>query len=123
MKLNNLVKKIKKENEAGYYYLASPYSKYPEGEEQAFIDISKIAANLIQSGIIVYCPIAHSHPLTIHGTAEKSYDIWLPLDQVFIAKSTGLIVAKMKTWKQSYGINFEIAECKALNKPIYYLDV
>ena len=43
-------------------YLATPYSKYPAGLQQAFVDAAKLAALLLRSGMNVYSPIAHTHP-------------------------------------------------------------
>ena len=41
-------------NTQGFWYLGSPYSKYKAGLEAAFIDVSKIAARLIDTGVPVY---------------------------------------------------------------------
>jgi hypothetical protein len=66
-------------------YLATPYAKYPAGHEQAYIDACAIAGHLLQIGVFVYCPIAHSHGLAIH--AEMGPDdmhVWAPLNAAII---------------------------------------
>lgn len=55
-----------------YWYLASPYSKYPAGIEAAFQDICKQTALLIRHKIPVYSPIAHTHPVAIHGEIDPT---------------------------------------------------
>jgi hypothetical protein len=108
----------------GYWYLASPYSRYPKGIEQAFIDISKIGGTLIKAGVPVFCPIAHSHPVAIHGDIEPSnHDVWLPLDFHMMRKAVGIIVAKMETWDTSYGVSVEIDFFTKAGLPVIYLEV
>lgn len=105
------------------YYLATPYTKYPQGIEQAFIDASKLAARLIQSGLSVYSPIAHTHPIAIHGGIDPlDHKIWLPFDNAMMKAATFLLVAHMPGWEESYGIGEEIKFFKAMGKPIYDLD-
>lgn len=107
----------------GYHYLASPYSKYPHGLDAAFIEASKAAAMLVQAGIKVFCPIAHSHPIAEHGRIDAlDHDIWLPADAPLMRAASGLIVCKMETWEDSYGISVEIGDFEAAGKPIHYMD-
>lgn len=106
-----------------YFYLASPYSKYPDGIHAAFEDICKQAALLIRHNIPVYSPIAHTHPVAIHGGIDPyAHDIWLPADEPLMRMARGLIVCKMATWESSYGIGVEIKQFEADGKPIYYME-
>lgn len=107
----------------GLIYLASPYSKYPSGIQQAFQDVSVLAGKLIQKGYKVYSPIAHTHPIAIYGNLDAlDHSIWLPFDQAIMRACDAMIVAKMETWDQSYGIGEEIKFFNAAGKPVYYLD-
>lgn len=107
----------------GFWYLASPYSKYPGGIETAFHDVCEVAAYLISQGVHLYCPIAHTHPIALYGGIDPcDHDIWLPVDQPFMDAACGLIVATMDTWHESYGIQEEIVRFTAMGKPIYYLE-
>lgn len=106
-----------------YYYLATPYSKYPEGIEAAFIAACKITAKLIAAGTPVYSPIAHTHPVAIHGGMDPlDHNIWLPADKPLMDGALGLIVAKLPSWESSYGISVEIEAFKKAGKPIRYLE-
>lgn len=53
-----------------FYYLATPYSRYAAGIEAAFQAASEQAAILVRHGIPVFCPIAHTHPIAIHGDID-----------------------------------------------------
>jgi hypothetical protein len=112
---------IAKEHEL--IYLASPYSKYPDGIDKAFEDISAIAGRLLIGGYKVYSPIAHTHPIAVHANLDPyDHSIWLPFDQAIMKACDAMIVAKMDSWDRSYGIGEEIKFFNAANKPIYYLD-
>jgi len=91
------------------YYLASPYSKYPRGQEAAFSDVCKIASFLVRHKINIFSPIAHSHPIAVHGRMDlMDYKIWLPLDFAISKCCDGLIVAMLQGYDTSFGINEEI---------------
>lgn len=105
-------------------YLATPYSKYPKGLDQAFKDAANLAGKLLKMGVKVYSPIAHTHPIAIHGNLDP-YDhrIWLPFDEAIMAKADAMVVAKMDGWSESKGIAHEIGVFGQAEKPIYYLDI
>lgn len=107
----------------GFWYLATPYSKYGDGPEAAFVEAAKIVGSLIGSGMAVYSPIAHTHPVAIHsGMDPLDHNIWLPADKPMMDAAIGLIVAKMLGWEDSYGIGEEIKAFRAADKPIMYLE-
>ena len=106
----------------GLWYLASPYSKYPAGREQAFRDVSRVALELIERGVNVFAPIAHSHPIETAGTATQSPDFWLKLDEQFMKNCVGMIVACLPGWEASYGVNYELRHFAEAEKPIILLD-
>jgi hypothetical protein len=107
-----------------FAYLGTPYTKYKDGIEAAFREASKLAARLLQAGIIVYSPIAHTHPIAIHGKLDAhDLSIWLPFDEAIMTRCDVLIVAHMDGWQDSKGIAYEIAFFEKANKPIFDLDV
>lgn len=107
----------------GYWYLATPYSKYPEGIEAAFRDACKVSARLIEAGVRVFSPIAHSHPIAVHGNLNPlDHDMWLPVDAPMMRGAYGLLVAKLPTWESSYGISVEIDAFRQANKPVTFLE-
>lgn len=108
---------------SGYIYLATPYSRYPGGIHAAAMNASILTARLIEIGIPVFSPIAHSHPVAIYGGIDPfSHDFWLPVCEPMMAASAGILVAKMQSWDQSIGIAHEIAWFERAGKPVHFLD-
>lgn len=81
------------------------------------------AALYIKAGIPVFCPIAHSHPIAVHGAVDAfDHDIWRPADRPMMNAAVGLIVVRMESWEQSRGIAMEIEAFRAAGKPIVYTE-
>lgn len=108
---------------SGYWYLATPYTKYPKGHQAAADDACKIAAALMKRGIIIFCPIAHSHSIALHGLDNVDAAMWEAFDKPLLDACCGVIVAEMYGWKESYGVQHEISEAVKAGKPVMYLPV
>lgn len=108
----------------GLAYLATPYTKYLGGNlEQAFIDAAKLTALLLRTGIKVYSPICHTHPIAMHGNLDpRDHSIWLPFDEAMMTAADTLIVAHMPGWQESFGVAHEIKFFEDRRKPIFDLD-
>lgn len=106
----------------GLAYLATPYTRYPDGLEAAFIHACNIAGRLIEKGLRVYSPIAHTHPIAIYaGLDPLNLPLWLDFDEAMMAKADALIVAHMQGWEESSGVAHEIAFFEKAGKPIFDL--
>lgn len=106
----------------GFLYLATPYSRFPGGIEDAFECACRCAAWLIRQGLSVYCPIAHTHPVAIHGGLDPlDHEIWMPADLPMMRAATGLVVAMMPSWEQSVGVKAEISQFQEDDKPVWWL--
>lgn len=104
-----------------YFYLATVYSSYPEGHEKACEDAARMSALCINSGIMVFCPITHSHPMVPYLDPKRyDHNFWMKVDYMFLDNAIGLIVTKMTNWENSKGIALEIEYTKKLGKPIIY---
>lgn len=104
-------------------YLATPYTKYAGGIDAAFQAAAKLAARLLKNNVRIYSPIAHTHPLAIHGGMDPlDHAIWLPFDEAMMEASDALVVAHMDGWHHSYGIQHEIKVFANAGKPIFDLD-
>lgn len=105
-----------------FYYLASPYSRYPAGIEQAFRDACRETGLLIRAGIPVFSPIAMTHPVAmVCGMDPLDHSIWLAADRPMMDAAEGIIVCQMEGWEHSYGIAEEIKVFKAANKVVIYM--
>lgn len=104
-------------------YLATVYTSYPDGIEAAHIAACTIAARLIEQKINIYSPIAHTHPIAIHGDLDPlDHGYWMDFDAAIIRKSDALLIAQMREWERSKGIALEVTAFLEQGKPIFYLD-
>ena len=105
-------------------YLASPYTAYPGGMEQAFIDVAILAGRLFAIGIPTFSPIAHAFPYVKYGNLDPlDYPAWKPVQERLMDACDSLIVAHMDGWEKSVGIAHEVAYFERSNKPIFDLDI
>lgn len=108
----------------GMVYLATPYSKFHGGIESAFRYAAKVAALLIRHQVNVYSPIAHTHPIAIHGGLDPlNHELWLRFDRTMMERSDALLVAMMTGWRESHGIRMEMGFFESANKPIHFMDL
>jgi uncharacterized protein DUF1937 len=104
-------------------YLATPYSKYPDGLYVAFVHACKLAARLLRTGVKLYSPIAHTHPIAFYANIDPlDHAIWLPFDEAMMNACDVLIVAHMPSWQDSKGIACEVEYFRAAGKAIFDLD-
>lgn len=105
------------------YYVASPYTKYPQGNWSAYKQVSRIAGLLVASGLQVYCPIAHSHPLAIYANIDLlDHEFWMRVDAPFCRLCGALIVVRMDGWDASKGVTEEIKIFQGAKKPVWFLE-
>lgn len=113
---------LKIDGDGGFWYLASPYSKYPLGRETAYRHISTVAGRLLGAGVYVYCPISHTHPIAEYGGLDPlDHTLYLGLDQAIFQHAHGMLVTMMPGWDTSFGIGYEIKEFQKVKKPIHFL--
>lgn len=104
-------------------YLATPYSKYPQGIDKAFEHAAAIAADLLRGSVRLYSPIAHTHPIAVHGGIDPlDHATWLPFDEAMMGFADCLVVAHLEGWDESFGIKHEVEFFAAAGKPIFDLD-
>lgn len=104
-------------------YLATPYSRYPGGIEKAFADAASLAGRLFMLGIHVFSPIAHGHPLSVHGGVPPlNHNLWLEYDEKLMEVCDALIIAELDGWLDSEGIQYERDVFEAADKPVFYIE-
>lgn len=108
---------------SGYYYLASPYSRYVGGLDLASVIASQNAGLLINAGIPVFCPISHSHAIAMAaGIDPLDLNLWLAADLPLMNSAAGLIVLMMDGWESSQGVLAEVTHFQAMHRKIYYME-
>lgn len=103
-----------------FYYLATPYTRYPDGHEAAYAAAVTETARLIAAGHVIFSPIVHSHPLVAHGHGVE-FSYWAKFDDVMIRAARGVIVCMLLSWRDSTGIAEEIKLAERLGKPVTYM--
>ena len=114
-----------------FSYLASPYSVvYPISKQSAvtirdrrYRKVCRKAAQLMLDGKLIFCPIAHSHPIEVIGMKSiQNGDFWLRQDLAILEHASELIVFKMDGWELSSGVAREIKFAEEHNIPIVYIE-
>lgn len=99
-------------------YLASPYSDPDPTVRQArFEDAVAAAARFWKAGFVVFSPIAHSHPIALHGL-EGTWEQWQEFDKAILGACSELWVLQLDGWDVSRGVAAEIAFAKEWGLPI-----
>ena len=106
----------------GLWYLAQPYTD-PDEEvmEQRFIEACRVSACLFRNGVLVFSPIAHTHPIAVHGDLPKGFEFYERYDKAMIDRCSGVIVLQLPGWKDSVGVAAEIRYAKVRHRPVFGL--
>jgi nucleoside 2-deoxyribosyltransferase len=102
-------------------YLASPYS-HPDAavREQRFRSACQAAARLMRNGEVVFSPIAHGHPIALHGL-PTDWRFWERHDREQLNRCDEVVVLTLDGWRESEGVQAEIRIAGELGKPVRYL--
>lgn len=102
------------------HYLATPYTAYPYGLENAFLAACRAAACLTDSGVPVYSPVAHWHPISLF-MENKPPEFWIELNRPYMQTALSLIIVQLPGWDRSAGIFHERTLFEQMNKPVKFL--
>lgn len=103
-------------------YLASPYSHSdPAIRRRRFKATCRAAARLLRAGLDVFSPIVHSHPIAACGLDAMDQEFWKRVDRPFLAWCDMVMVLTLDGWRQSQGVNAEIAQARAAGKPVSFV--
>lgn len=104
-------------------YLASPYSDPdPAVREERFVAVCRKAAELFRAGFHVFCPIAHTHPIAVHGGLATDFAGWSRYDSEMLGKCIRLVVLRLPGWEGSVGVSAEIALAREWGMPVEFVD-
>ncbi len=103
-------------------YIASPYSNPdPAVREQRFQAACGVAARLLRDGQQVYSPVVHGHPLVGYGLSAE-WSFWEPHDRPHLEHCDEVVVLTLDGWRDSVGVQAELAHAEALGKPVRYVE-
>jgi nucleoside 2-deoxyribosyltransferase len=104
-------------------YLASPYSHPdPAVRRRRFKAACRAAAALLKQGLDVYSPIVHSTPIAACGIDDMDHAFWMRVDKPYLDWCRMVMVLKLDGWRQSRGINMELAAARRLKKPVCFIN-
>ncbi len=102
----------------GYWYLASPCSRWEGGLDDAAFAVAKIRGRLVLAGVANFSPVVHSHYVARAANIDPySHAIWLPDDKPIFELSHGILVAALAGWRESHGVTEEIKWAREHEKP------
>jgi hypothetical protein len=102
-------------------YLASPYS-HPDAQVRTarYEAACRVTAELVSTGHVVFSPIVLGHPLVRFGL-PTDWKFWSRHDREHLGLCELLLVLALDGWKQSIGVQAEIAIARTLGLPVAYL--
>jgi len=102
-------------------YLASPYS-HPDAavRDERFHAVCCSVVALLDTGVSVFSPIAHSHALVAHGL-PTDWSFWEAVDRDHLLRCDELVVLMLDGWRESVGVAAELRIAAELGKPVRYL--
>lgn len=105
-------------------YLASPYSHdSADIRNDRHRKVLRAAAALMNHDQKVYSPIVHGHALHTHikSALAEDHAWWMTHCNEMVDKCESMTVFCIDGWKESKGVQMEIARARMTCKPINYL--
>jgi hypothetical protein len=109
----------------GYWYLATPYTDYPDGREAAYYHATEVLAGLWAAGVKAFGPISHTHEVSrqnFFGGAAWPHELWMAIDQPMMDAAHGLLIATLDGWDVSKGVQEERKFFAAAGRPCWFLN-
>lgn len=104
-------------------YLASPYTHDSRRVVLArYRAALSCAAALMRRGEIVLSPIAHSHAIAEAHELPTTFDFWMRYNFAWLDACTALVVLAIDGWRESRGVQAEIARAQARGMRVSYVD-
>lgn len=104
-------------------YLACPYSHTDERVRHERFEIAnRVAGRLMEEGNIVFSPISHSHPISMHLGNSLHTSFWMEQDEPFMDWADEIHVIRADGWQESIGVSWETKYFFNRNKPVYFID-
>jgi Domain of unknown function (DUF1937) len=122
---------------AGYSYLASPYTAPAQlnPEERSIIQADRAhaaaetAMHLAKAGHAVYSPIAHGYALEVshqhytdNGDDTLTHAQWMKQCYPLLKNATCIVVLMIDGWDTSKGVALEMAYCTSHGIPVQYIN-
>ena len=105
-----------------FWYLATAYSKHPEGPLAAFEMACHAAGHLTEAGVTVFSPIVQFHTLYPYTTLDPlDWRAWQRHNEGFMGVARGAVIYMDGGWEQSAGVQAEIAWFKHHHRRVVFM--
>jgi hypothetical protein len=106
-----------------FWYVATPYARFPGGMEAAHVVACRVTARLIVADVKCYSPIAHMHLVALRSAIDRTdHDFWMRADEPMMRAASGCLVVKLPSWAASRGIAHEVDVFATDGKPVLFLN-
>ena len=104
-------------------YLAAPFMDInPAVRQERYEKVTKLAAQIIKSGLLVYSPLTYTVPMWTDYNITPPNG-WLEFDMPFLQRCQSLMVYTLPGWRESIGVNREIEEAEKWGIPVYKITI
>ncbi len=111
------------EDRKGLVYLATPYSHPdPAIREHRFREVNRVAGEMMRSGVFVFSPISHTHPIALAVDLPKGWEFWSAYDLTILRACCKVVVLMQDGWRESVGVRAEIALARRLGLPVEFME-
>jgi hypothetical protein len=108
----------------GLVYLATPYSHPdPAVRERRYREVTRVAAEMMRRGDLVFSPITHSHPIALEGGMPTDWQYWQAFDAAVLGACRKLAVLMQPGWIKSAGVAAEIRLAGKMGIPVEHLPI
>lgn len=105
-------------------YLACPYSHQDKKMMAVRFRMANVIAGILikERGDVVFSPISHSHTIARDAGIDPLWTGWYEQDTVILGLCQKLYVLNIPGWRESSGVQKEIALAEKLGLPIEHLN-
>lgn len=108
---------------SGLVYLATPYTHEDAAVKQRrFEVVNRVAAELMRSGVHVFSPISHTHPIALAGDLPGDWQFWEQYDRAVLKACVRVLVLRQEGWAESTGVRAEIKIAEEMGLPVEFID-
>jgi Domain of unknown function (DUF1937) len=85
-----------------YWYLSTPYSLFPSGQQAAWVKACRLCGALMMLGVNCYSSIAETHAvLMFSDICYATHEVWMDDDRPKMLRAAGLICARLVSWERA----------------------